>query len=59
MEVASSTDAGGQVAKGVATDYDCFFPGRLQGTWAACRAVLPHAQIVLGYILEDTEATLD
>jgi tetratricopeptide (TPR) repeat protein len=35
------------------------FPSRQHETWAACRVLLPHARKVLGYVLEETEATLD
>ena len=35
------------------------FPSGEHETWAACRALLPHARKVLGYALEETEATLD
>ncbi|OAF59451.2 hypothetical protein VC83_03958 [Pseudogymnoascus destructans] len=35
------------------------FPSGEHDTWAACRALLPHARKVLSYAPEDTEATLD
>ncbi|KFY18132.1 hypothetical protein V492_00124 [Pseudogymnoascus sp. VKM F-4246] len=35
------------------------FPSGEHETWAACRALLPHARKVLGYTTEDAEATLD
>jgi tetratricopeptide (TPR) repeat protein len=35
------------------------FPSGDYETWAACRLFLPHVRKVLGYILEDTRATLD
>ncbi|OBT82207.1 hypothetical protein VE02_08678 [Pseudogymnoascus sp. 03VT05] len=35
------------------------FPGGGQETWAACQVLLPHAQKVLSYDIEDTEAVLD
>ncbi|ELR09121.1 hypothetical protein GMDG_03701 [Pseudogymnoascus destructans 20631-21] len=35
------------------------FPSGQHETWAACRVLLPHARKVLGYVLEETEATLD
>ncbi|KFY87869.1 hypothetical protein V498_06989 [Pseudogymnoascus sp. VKM F-4517 (FW-2822)] len=35
------------------------FPSGEHETWAACRALLPHARKVLGYAPEYTEATLD
>ena len=35
------------------------FPSGEYETWVACRVLLPHAQKVLGYVLEETEATLD
>lgn len=35
------------------------FPDGSYETWAACRAVLPHARKVFSHILEDREATLD
>ena len=35
------------------------FPSGKHETWAACRVLLPHARKVLGYVLEETNATLD
>lgn len=35
------------------------FPSGQHETWAACRVLLPHARKVLGYVLEEMEATLD
>ena len=35
------------------------FPSGQHETWAACRVLLPHARKVLGYVLKETEATLD
>jgi tetratricopeptide (TPR) repeat protein len=35
------------------------FPSGQHETWAACRVLLPHARKVLGYVLEEKEATLD
>ncbi|KFY77721.1 hypothetical protein V498_09277 [Pseudogymnoascus sp. VKM F-4517 (FW-2822)] len=35
------------------------FPSGQHETWAACRVLLPHAQKVLGYVVEEMDATLD
>ncbi|OBT66186.1 hypothetical protein VE03_05134 [Pseudogymnoascus sp. 23342-1-I1] len=35
------------------------FPSGQHETWAVCRALLPHAQKVLGYVVEEMDATLD
>ncbi|OAF61950.1 hypothetical protein VC83_01568 [Pseudogymnoascus destructans] len=35
------------------------FPSGKHETWAACQVLLPHARKVLGYVLEETNATLD